>query len=105
MRGDRGYCAIDGQSMVILPSFGSAAVALHKCLCLDLALPLFYSPASLRLGLSPAWSYSSDNFPAALSDPGSEPGTNTPLENAPDNLQGYLTANPFFNSGVSRHDF
>ena len=73
--------------------------------CLDLALPLFYSPASLRLGLSPAWSYSSDNFPAALSDPGSEPGTNTPLENAPDNLQGYLAANPFFNSGVSRHDF
>ena len=34
VRGDRGYCAIDGQSMVILPSFGSAAVALHKCLCL-----------------------------------------------------------------------
>lgn len=94
--GRRGYNATDEQSTLILPSFGSAAAALQKCLCVPgpgLASLLFTnclqpSPAPL---LTPFLSFS---------DPGSDPGTNTLLKNAPDNRQGYLAANPLYLRGL-----
>ena len=101
--GRRGYNATDEQSTLILPSFGSAAAALQRCLCVPgpgLASLLFTnfpqvgSVSSLVLLLS--WHPSSP----ALSDPGSDPGKNMPLKNAPDNLQGYLAANPLYLRGL-----
>lgn len=69
-------------------------------ICLDLALPFCHS-TPLGLALTPAW-HTPRLTPSspALSDAGSDPGTNTPLKNAPDTLQGYLAINPLKLRGI-----